>query len=139
MVGVEQGRVVAVRGDEASPVNKGLLCVKGYHLPGLLYGADRLLYPQRRQPDGSFARISWDDALDLIATKFGETLKQHGPEAVAMYGSGQWTVFDGYAGHLQERATAHPGDHRSCLVWPYLRCISRLMASACSSAPLSSH
>ncbi|TXH59148.1 MAG: periplasmic nitrate reductase subunit alpha [Burkholderiaceae bacterium] len=97
MVGVEQGRVVAVRGDEASPVNKGLLCVKGYHLPGLLYGADRLLYPQRRQPDGSFARITWDEALDLIATKFGDTLKQHGPGAVAMYGSGQWTVFDGYA------------------------------------------
>ena len=69
MVGVEQGRVVAVRGDEASPVNKGLLCVKGYHLPGLLYGADRLLYPQRRQPDGSFSRISWDDALDLIADR----------------------------------------------------------------------
>ena len=55
MVGVEQGRVVAVRGDEASPVNKGLLCVKGYHLPGLLYGEDRLLYPQRRNADGSFA------------------------------------------------------------------------------------
>ena len=52
MVGVEQGRVVAVRGDEASPVNRGLLCVKGYHLPGLLYGADRLLLPaapQRRR------------------------------------------------------------------------------------------
>ena len=97
MVGVEQGRVVAVRGDDASPVNRGLLCVKGYHLPGLLYGADRLLYPQRRQPDGSFARISWDEALDLIATRFGDTLKQHGPDAVAMYGSGQWTVFDGYA------------------------------------------
>ncbi len=48
MVGVEQGRVVAVRGDEASPVNRGLLCVKGYHLPGLLYGSDRLLYPQKR-------------------------------------------------------------------------------------------
>ena len=48
MVGVEKGRVVAVRGDEASPVNRGLLCVKGYHLPGLLYGEDRLLYPQKR-------------------------------------------------------------------------------------------
>jgi nitrate reductase NapA len=97
MVGVEQGRVVAVRGDEASPVNRGLLCVKGYHLPGLLYGADRLLYPQRRNADGSLTRISWDEALDLIARRFGETLKESGPGAVAMYGSGQWTVFDGYA------------------------------------------
>ena len=97
MVGVEQGRVVAVRGDEASPVNRGLLCVKGYHLPGLLYGDDRLLYPQKRNADGSFARISWDEALDLVATRFGDALKQHGPDAVGMYGSGQWTVFDGYA------------------------------------------
>ena len=97
MVGVEKGRVVAVRGDEASPVNRGLLCVKGYHLPGLLYGEDRLLYPQKRNHDGSFSRISWDDALDLVASKFKETLTQHGPESIAMYGSGQWTVFDGYA------------------------------------------
>jgi nitrate reductase NapA len=97
MVGVEQGRVVAVRGDEASPVNRGLLCVKGYHLPGLLYGEDRLLYPQLRQGDGSFTRVSWDEALDLIAARFTETLSQQGPTAVAMYGSGQWTVFDGYA------------------------------------------
>jgi nitrate reductase NapA len=51
-VGVHEGRAVAVRGDQASPVNKGLLCVKGYHLPGLLYGPDRLLKPQRRHPDG---------------------------------------------------------------------------------------
>jgi nitrate reductase NapA len=97
MVGVEQGRVVAVRGDEASPVNRGLLCVKGYHLPGLLYGEDRLLYPQRRNGDGSFTRISWDEALNLIATRFGDALRESGPGAVGMYGSGQWTVFDGYA------------------------------------------
>src|SRR5512134_2463840 len=96
MVGVEQGRVVAVRGDEASPVNRGLLCVKGYHLPGLLYGADRLLYPQRRNANGSLTRISWDEALDLVARRFGDTIKESGPGAVAMYGSGQWMVFDGY-------------------------------------------
>ncbi|MBI4606163.1 MAG: molybdopterin-dependent oxidoreductase [Planctomycetes bacterium] len=97
-VGVHGGKVVAVRGDAASPVNRGLLCVKGYHLPAMLYGKDRLLHPMRRNPDGKgFARISWDEALDLIAARFGETLKAHGPEAVAIYGSGQWTVFDGYA------------------------------------------
>ncbi len=96
-VGVHKGKAVAVRGDEASPVNKGLLCVKGYHLPGMLYGNDRLLYPQLRQADGSLKRIGWDEAIALIAQKFQETLDEHGPEAVAMYGSGQWTIFDGYA------------------------------------------
>ena len=97
-VGVADGKVVAVRGDEQAPVNRGLLCAKGYHLPGLLYGKDRLTRPLRRKADGSgFEPISWDEALDLVARKFSETLDQHGPEAVAMYGSGQWTVFDGYA------------------------------------------
>ena len=87
---------MAVRGDEASPVNRGLLCVKGYHLPAFLYGEDRLLYPQLRDGDG-WKRISWDEALDLVAAKYQETLDQHGPESVSIYGSGQWTVFDGYA------------------------------------------
>ncbi len=96
-VGVREGKVVAVRGDTANPVNRGLLCVKGYHLPAMLYGKDRLTHPLRRTADGKLERISWDQALDLIATKFKETLDTHGPDAVAMYGSGQWTVFDGYA------------------------------------------
>ncbi len=95
-VGVRDGRVMAVRGDEASPVNRGLLCVKGYHLPGLLYGADRLTHPMRRDGSG-WTRISWDEAIGLVADRFGGTLRDHGPEAVAMYGSGQWTVHDGYA------------------------------------------
>ena len=97
-VGVADGKVMAVRGDEKSPVNRGLLCAKGYHLPGLLYGEDRLTQPLKRKPDGDgFEPVSWDEALDLIADRFSQTLKEHGPEAVAMYGSGQWTVYDGYA------------------------------------------
>ncbi len=97
-VGVHEGKVLAVRGDAASPVNRGLLCVKGYHLPAMLYGKDRLLYPQKRNANGKgLSRISWDEALDLIAASYTETLKAHGPDAVAVYGSGQWTIFDGYA------------------------------------------
>ena len=96
-VGVRDGKVLAVRGDEKSPVNKGLLCVKGYHLPAMLYGKDRLTVPQRRYPDGRVEEISWDAAFDLIAEHFQKTLDTKGPEGVAVYGSGQWTVFDGYA------------------------------------------
>lgn len=97
-VGVKEGKVQAVRGDQQSPVNKGLLCVKGYHLPAMLYGKDRLKYPMKRKPDGrGFEQITWQEAIDLIAEKFQTTLDEHGPDAVAMYGSGQWTIFDGYA------------------------------------------
>ncbi|MGD8362224.1 MAG: molybdopterin-dependent oxidoreductase, partial [Gemmatimonadota bacterium] len=97
-VGVKGGRILAVRGDEASPVNRGMLCVKGYHLPAMLYGEDRLLYPMLRNEDGrGFSRISWDEALDLIARKYQEALDEAGPESVAFYGSGQWGIHDGYA------------------------------------------
>jgi len=96
-VAVQDGKAVAVRGDVQSPVNRGLLCVKGYHLPGMLYGEDRLTRPQRRLANGSLSELSWDDALDLIAEKYQDALAAGGPESVGVYGSGQWTVFDGYA------------------------------------------
>lgn len=96
-VGVREGKVVAVRGDQKSPVNRGLLCAKGYHLPAMLYGRDRLTHPLRRDANGRLEKISWDDAIGLIAEKFSGALTQHGPESVAVYGSGQWTIFDGYA------------------------------------------
>jgi nitrate reductase NapA len=96
-VGVRDGRVMAVRGDEASPVNRGLLCVKGYHLPAMLYGEDRLTRPLLKNERGEFEPISWDEALDLIATKYQEALDEAGPTSVAFYGSGQWGVHDGYA------------------------------------------
>ena len=97
-VGVKDGRIMAVRGDEANPVNRGLLCVKGYHLPAMLYGEDRLTHPMLRNSDGDgFSQISWDEALDLIAQKYQEALDEAGPESVAFYGSGQWGIHDGYA------------------------------------------
>ncbi len=120
-VGVREGRVMAVRGDEASPVNRGLLCVKGYHLPAFLYGEDRLQYPMLR--DGSeWRRISWDEALDLVATKFQEALDTHGPRSVGMYGSGQWTVFDGYAALKWVKAGLRSNniDPNAAFAWPAL-------------------
>mgnify|MGYP001811942199 CR=1 FL=1 len=70
-VGVADGRVMSVRGDEASPVNRGLLCVKGYHTPELLYGEDRLTQPQLRRDYGDgVAPISWDLALVLFAVRY---------------------------------------------------------------------
>ncbi len=95
-VGVKGGRAVAIRGDRRSPVNKGLLCAKGYHLPAVLYGADRLTKPQIRK-DGKLVDATWDEALDLMASKLKESLAKKGPNSVGFYGSGQWTIWDGYA------------------------------------------
>jgi nitrate reductase (cytochrome) len=96
LVGVQDGEVKAVTGDPACPVNQGKLCVKGYHLPGMLYGADRLTEPMVRK-GSDYQSISWDAALDLVAEKYQTALDQHGPSSLAMYGSGQWTIQEGYA------------------------------------------
>lgn len=96
MVGVQNRKVVAIRGDSDSPVNKGLLCAKGYHLGEILYGQDRLTKPLIRK-QGKLVPASWAEALDLVAAKFKESTEKYGPDSVAMYGSGQWTIQEGYA------------------------------------------
>jgi len=105
LVGVKDGRVVATQGDPDAPVNKGLNCVKGYFLSKIMYGKDRLTRPLLRMKDGKFdkngefAPISWDAAFDIMAEKVKATMKEptQGPYGVAMFGSGQWTVWEGYA------------------------------------------
>src|SRR5688572_24496968 len=65
-VAVKGGKVVAIAGDRQADVNKGLLCVKGYHVGGVLYGQDRLTTPLLRR-NGKLEPISWDEAIDTIA------------------------------------------------------------------------
>lgn len=103
MVATKAGRVVATHGDVKSEVNRGLNCVKGYFLSKIMYGADRLTTPLLRMRNGAYAKdgeftpVSWDVAFDVMAEKFKKVLKEKGPTAVGMFGSGQWTVWEGYA------------------------------------------
>lgn len=90
MVGVKDGRVVAVQGDLQNPVNKGLLCVKGYHAGAALYGKDRLTTPLLRK-NGKLTPVSWDEAINAIAQEINRR-----PDTFAIYGSGQWTVPEGF-------------------------------------------
>jgi len=95
LIGVSGGKAVAVKGDPASPVNKGLCCVKGYHSVMALYAEDRLTHPMIRR-NGKLKRATMNEALDLISQKMKSTIENHGKDAVAIYGSGQWTIPDGY-------------------------------------------
>jgi len=102
-VAVKHGKVVATHGDIHSEVNRGLNCVKGYFLSKIMYGKDRLTQPLLRKRDGVYAKdgefepVSWDEAFDVMAEKFKTALRDKGPESVGMFGSGQWTVWEGYA------------------------------------------
>ncbi|MDH4319289.1 MAG: molybdopterin-dependent oxidoreductase, partial [Desulfobulbaceae bacterium] len=95
LVGVSGDRAVAVKGDPNCSVNKGLCCVKGYHSVQALYGKDRITTAKVRK-NGQMVEVPIKEALDLIAEKIKETIKEHGKDSVAMYGSGQWTIPDGY-------------------------------------------
>lgn len=103
MVATKNDRVVATHGDVKAEVNRGLNCVKGYFLSKILYGPDRLHSPLLRMKDGKydkqgeFTPVSWDFALDLMAEKIKEAIRETGPESVAMFGSGQWTIWEAYA------------------------------------------
>jgi nitrate reductase (cytochrome) len=96
LVGVKDGKIVATKGDPQAPVNKGLNCIKGYFLAKALSGKDRLTKPQIRKGN-KMVEASWEEAMTLIAGKFSESIQKYGPDSVAIFGSGQWTVFEGYA------------------------------------------
>ena len=103
MVATKAGRVVATHGDAEAEVNRGLNCVKGYFLSKIMYGKDRLTQPLLRKTDGvydkegDFTPVSWGEAFDIMAEKWKATLKEKGPTGIGMFGSGQWTVWEGYA------------------------------------------
>jgi nitrate reductase NapA len=103
LVGTQNGRVVATQGDPDAPVNRGLNCIKGYFLSKIMYGEDRVKTPLLRKKggkydkEGEFAPVSWKEAFDVMAEKWKEALKKKGPTAIGMLGSGQWTIWEGYA------------------------------------------
>ncbi len=82
---------VSVRGDPDHPANFGRLCSKGSALAETVGLEERLLFPE------AFGRkASWDSALDLVASRFTQTISQHGPDSVAFYVSGQLLTEDYY-------------------------------------------
>lgn len=103
LVGTQNGRVVASQGDPDAEVNRGLNCIKGYFLPKIMYGKDRLTSPMLRMKDGKFDKngeftpISWDQAFTIMAEKFKKAIKEQGPNGVGMFTSGQSTIFEGIA------------------------------------------
>ncbi|WP_434735550.1 nitrate reductase catalytic subunit NapA [Candidatus Accumulibacter propinquus] len=103
LVGTRDGRIVATQGDPDAPVNKGLNCIKGYFLAKIQYGKDRLTTPMLRMKNGKFDKggeftaIGWDEAFEIMADKCKAALRKGGPRNIAMFGSGQWTIWEGYA------------------------------------------
>ncbi|MGU5260573.1 nitrate reductase [Pseudomonas aeruginosa] len=98
-------RILGVQGDPRHPANFGRLCSKGasLHLTGDLQA--RALYPQLRLGKQlARARSDWESALEHAAGRFAETIREHGPDSVAFYISGQLLTEDYYAFNKLARA-----------------------------------
>ncbi|WNG40488.1 molybdopterin oxidoreductase family protein [Archangium violaceum] len=87
---------VVVAGNEAFPVNKGRLCIKGWTAGSVLGHPERLLTPWIRNARGVLAPSTWDEALALVATRLRETQERYGRDAVGLFGSGALTNEKGY-------------------------------------------
>ncbi len=104
MIATKNDKIVAIKGDVAAPVNRGLNCLKGYFNAKIMYGADRLKKPLLRvdenenfSKNGKFKPVSWQRAYDEMEKQMRKTLKELGPTGIAIFGSGQYTIFEGYA------------------------------------------
>jgi anaerobic selenocysteine-containing dehydrogenase len=102
IVTVKDGRAVKLEGDPAHPFTRGVLCNKLNDYVAYTQSPERLLYPMRRngpKGSGSFARISWDEALAEVSARLLEISKEFGAEAIWPYvGSGNMGLIQGIFG-----------------------------------------
>lgn len=85
---IENGVVQRVEGARDNPITRGTLCAKVNDYEKRTYAADRLLRPLRRvgaKGEGRFEPVSWDAALDTIATRFHQIIREHGPAALLSF------------------------------------------------------
>jgi formate dehydrogenase alpha subunit len=78
---VNNGKLVGVEPYRRSPINEGKLCPKGVTCWEFVHSPDRLTKPLIKK-NGKFEEASWDEALDLVASKFKETYEKHGPKSL---------------------------------------------------------
>lgn len=104
MVATKNGKIVAVKGDPLAPVNRGLNCIKGYFNAKIMYGEDRITKPLLRvnangefDKKGKFQEVSWKRAFDEMEKQFRKTYAELGPTGIGVFGSGQYTIQEGYA------------------------------------------
>ena len=118
----EDGKLVKVEGDPENPYNGGRLCVRCLDLPEVTNHPDRLLYPMKRAREdrgkNKWERISWDEAVDLVAGKLIEIRDKYGAESVVF---GQGTGRD-IASWITRLAWSYGSPNYTCFALSGLAC-----------------
>ncbi len=92
---VEQNHVVAVSPKADHPVNGGMLCAKGWLGHDFVSHPKRLTAPMLRQEDGSFAEVTWQEALDFVVEKLHSVYKEQ-PANFGLFSSARCTNEENY-------------------------------------------
>ena len=82
----EHGHITRIVGDDENPLSSGYACFKGLQAGPAHRDPSRITHPLKRQPDGSYARIPLEQALDEIAARIGSVVAEHGPKALGLFG-----------------------------------------------------
>ncbi len=130
---VKGEQIVRITGVEDGLPNQGRLCVKGRFAYDFIYSKDRLTTPLIREADG-FREASWDEALELIATKFKEIIKESGPDAVAGISCARSINEDSYNMQKLFRAVFHTNNIDHCARVCHAPTVAGLAASFGSGA-----
>jgi predicted molibdopterin-dependent oxidoreductase YjgC len=89
---VKDGRIVDVTSKWNAPANHGWTCVKGRFGWDFVHHPDRLIRPMiRREKGGELEEVTWDEALDFVASRFGKIKEQYGPGALGVLSSAKCT------------------------------------------------
>ena len=103
LVHVDNGRVTKVEGDPDSPLNKGELCPKGLASLEYLYYPNRLQDPLKRmgeRGEGEWLSVSWDEALDTVASELAKARDRYGAESIAFIGGAAKGLQESYLARL---------------------------------------
>ncbi|MNH75888.1 Dimethyl sulfoxide reductase DmsA precursor [compost metagenome] len=84
----EHGKIVKVTGNPEHPITGGAICNKVRNMTERVYHSERVLYPLKRvgaKGEGKFKRISWEEAVTEIASRYKQLITEHGPETILPY------------------------------------------------------
>ncbi len=95
---IKGGKIVKVDGMVEHPINQGEICITAEQALDYVYSDDRLKYPVKKE-GGKWRRISWDEALDTIATKLEESKEKYGDTSLAVF-AGDPTAMQGASAAL---------------------------------------
>ena len=116
---VEGGRAVKISGTKDFPTNKGKLCIKGAAGLEYVYSENRIKSPMKKNADGSFSEITWDEAIKCVCENLNRVKAKYGPESVVfMCGYPKWfrpwlhrlSYSFGSPNYITESSACHNGE-----------------------------